>query len=113
MRPRRLPPRLGRRPGDSAAFLELDYVVLPDGAPGQRHREHVTGAPDALSGRRDGQVVVAVPARLGRRIRDQREDPLRLGRDVPAGADHSRCLLLSCHAPYPSTGIQAPGTAGQ
>ena len=47
---------------------------------------------------RCGQVVVAVPARLGRRIRDQREDPLRPGRDLPAGADHPRRLLLSCHA---------------
>ena len=96
--PRRHLPWLGRRPGDPAAFLELHHVVLPDLTPGQRHRENVTGAPDALPGRCAGQVVVAVPARLRRRIRDQLEDPPRPGRDLPGRADHPRRILLSCHA---------------
>src|SRR4029077_16856036 len=98
--PRRRLPWLGRRPGDPAAFLELHHVVLPDLTPGQRHRENVTGAPDALPGRRAGQVVVAVPARLRRRIRDQLEDLRRPGRDLPGGADHPWRVLLSCHVPH-------------
>src|ERR1035441_2063480 len=76
--------------------------------PGQRHREHITGAADPLPGGRPDQVVVAVPARLRSRIRDQLEDRPRPGHDLTAGADHAWPLLLSCHPP-----IQAPRQAVQ
>src|SRR5260370_26982873 len=95
--PGRLLPRLGGKPGDPAALLELDHVVLPDGAPGQRHREHVADPADPLASLRAGQVVVAVPARLRGRVRDQLEDRPGPGRDLAAGADHPRRLLLTGH----------------
>src|ERR1700750_2161423 len=96
--PRRLLTRLGRQPGDPAALIELDHVILPDLTPGQRHREHITGAADPLPGWCRGQVVVAIPARLFSRICDQVEDRRWTGRDLAAGADHPGFLLLSCHA---------------
>src|SRR6516165_4014246 len=102
--PGRTLPRLGGHPGDPAALVELDHVVLPDSAHGQRHREHVTPAADPLPAGCLDQVVVAVPAWLLSRIGYQLEDPSRPGRDLTAGADHARRLLLSRHAP-----IQAPG----
>src|SRR5215472_28030 len=79
-------------------------MVLPDIAPGQRHREHITRPADPLPIGCPGQVVVAVPAWLLSRLRDELEDPLRPGRYLAAGADHAWCLLLGRHAP-----IQAPG----
>src|ERR1700683_2464760 len=108
--PRRPLPRLGGGPGDPAALLELHHMVLPDAALSQRHREHVACPADPLAGGGLGQVVVAVPARLHRRIRDQLEDLPRPGRDLTAGADHPRRLLLSCHTYHPST--QANGVIG-
>jgi len=87
-------------------------VVLPDAAMGERHREHITGAADALPGGRPGQVVVAVPARLRSRIRDQLEDRSRPGRDLAAGADHAR-RLLSCHAPSKHLANGVTGRAGR
>jgi len=64
-------------------------VVLPDGAiPGERHQEGITRPVHTLPGRRPRQVLVAVPARLRRRIRDQLEDPLRAGGDLPSGGDY-------------------------
>jgi hypothetical protein len=40
--------RLGGQPGHPAALVEFDHVILPDGAPGQHHREHLIGAVDAF-----------------------------------------------------------------
>jgi GrpB-like predicted nucleotidyltransferase (UPF0157 family)/predicted GNAT superfamily acetyltransferase len=96
--PRLLAPHLGRHPGDPPALLELDHVVLPDGTRGERHREHLARAADTLPVGRLGQVGVAVPARLRDRIGDQLEDLPRPGRDLAAGADHTRRILLGCHA---------------
>ena len=90
--------RLGGHPGDPAALLELGHVVLPDAAPGERHREHPTCAADALPGRRPGQVVAAVRARLLSPVGDQLEDRARLSRNLTAGTDHARSLLLRDHA---------------
>jgi hypothetical protein len=63
-----------------------------DGASGERHREHVARAADALPLGRDRQVVIAIPARLLGGVSDELEDPLRLGRDLAARADHARWL---------------------
>src|SRR5829696_7291312 len=57
-------------------------MVLPDAALGGRHHEHVPVAADALPGGRLGQVVVAVPAWLLSRIRDELEDVPRLRRET-------------------------------
>lgn len=63
--PGRLPARLGGFPRDATALLELDDVILPDGAvPGERHAEHVTDVADALPGDGVGQVAVTVSTRL-------------------------------------------------
>src|SRR5215467_14625974 len=109
--PGRLSPHLGGPPGDQAVFVELDHVVFPDAAVGERHREQITRPADPLPVRCPGQVVVAVPARLLSRIRDQLEDPPRLGRDLSAGADHARRLLLDCHVPIQTRG-HGPRDAG-
>src|SRR5689334_19686600 len=101
--PRRRLAHLGGAPGHPAALLELHHVVLPDLTAAQRHREHITDPPDALPGVRRAQVVVAIPARLLSRIRDQLEDPLGPGRDLTARNDDTPFLLLGCHVP-----IQAP-----
>jgi len=102
--PGRTLPRFGGHPGDPAALVELDHVILPDAAPGQPHRAHVASLADPLPVGRFGQVVVAVPARLLGRIRDQLEDPSRGGRDLAASADHARRLLLGRHAPIQAAG---------
>src|SRR5205807_1781927 len=82
-------------PRDPAPLVELDHVIVPDTARGERHREHIAGAPDSLPGGCAGQVIVAVPAWLLRRIRDQLEDQPRSGRDLPAGTHHVRRNRLS------------------
>src|SRR5258707_1105163 len=97
--PRRLFPRLGRRPGNAAALVELDHVVLPDAAIGERHQEHLTRATDALPARCLGQVLVAVPAWLLSWISDELEDHSRPGRDLTAGTDDARNLIVTCHVP--------------
>src|SRR6185369_8763821 len=84
---RRLVPRLRGPPRDEPALLELDDVVLPDAAHGDRHREHITHRPHPLAGWRFGQVVVAVPSRLQRWIGDEFEDFVRGRRDLTARAD--------------------------
>src|SRR5260370_41600738 len=68
--PGRLLPRLGRLPGNAAALVELDRVILPDAAMGERHQEHLTRATDPLPAACPGQVLVAVPAWLLSRISD-------------------------------------------
>src|SRR5262249_8266656 len=116
--PRRPPARFTGPPGNPAAFVELDHMVLPDGTiVGQRHREHLTRAAHPLPTGRFGQIVVAVPAGLLSRIPDQLEDPPRPGRDLAARADHPRLLLRSCHAPIQTAVPSAapgrrPGTTG-
>ena len=64
---RRLP-GLGGPPGDEPALGELDDVVLPDLAVREGHGEDLAGGPDPLAGGRLGEVVVAVPAGLPRRV---------------------------------------------
>jgi hypothetical protein len=59
--PRRPLPRLGGGPGDPAALLELDHVVLPDAALSQRHREHVACLADPLARLRAGDAPVDGP----------------------------------------------------
>ena len=47
--------RLGGHPGDPAILLELDHVVLPDGALGQRHLEQQQGVVEPVEeGQRQG-----------------------------------------------------------
>src|SRR4029077_12124364 len=46
----------------------------------------------------------AIPARLFSRIRDQVEDRRWASRDLAAGADHPRRLLISCHALIQASG---------
>src|SRR5581483_9464359 len=87
---RRGPAHLRGPPRHPAPLLELDHVVLTDLTAAQRHREHLAGPADALPGAGRAQVVVAVPARLPGRIRDQLEDLRRAGRDLAGGADHPR-----------------------
>jgi hypothetical protein len=96
-------PRFGGHPGKPTALFELDHVILPDAALGERHREDSTRAADALPGGCHTQVVVAIPAWLLSRIGDQLEDPPWPSRDLTAGADHARRLLPRCHV-----SIQAP-----
>jgi hypothetical protein len=59
--PGRLLPRLGRLPANAAALVELDHVVLPDAAIGQRHQEHLTRAttPDKLRASLDRLAALA------------------------------------------------------
>jgi hypothetical protein len=71
---------------------------------GPRAGQATPGAPRGCL----GQVVVAVPARLLSRVRDQLEDPPSPGRDLAARADHPRLLLRSCHVPI-QTAPQAQG----
>jgi hypothetical protein len=89
--------RLGGRPGDPAALLELGHVVFPHVARGDRRREHLARAADPLPFRRLGEVVVAVPPGLLERVGDQLEDPLRRGRDLAARAHHADVVLPTCH----------------
>jgi hypothetical protein len=105
--PRRYLPGLGRCPGDPSALLELDNVILPDAAAGGRHHEHVTYAADPLPGRRLSQVVVAVPAWLLSRIRDELEDLPRPSRELATGADNAGNLFVTCHPC-----IEAPEASG-
>src|SRR6202011_5532919 len=63
-------PRLGRLPGNAAALVELDHVILPDAAISEGHHEHLTRATDALPGGCPGQVFVAVPVWLPGGISD-------------------------------------------
>jgi len=105
-------PCFGGQPGNPAALLELDHVVLPDGALADGHREYGTRAADALPGGRLGQVVVAVPARLLSRVRDQLEDPARRRRDLATSADHARRILRTRHAPIQTPASGPSGTAG-
>src|SRR5262249_61918736 len=101
--PGRLPTRLGRLPGDTAALVEFDHVVLPNVALCGRHREDLAYRADTLACGGLGQVVVAVPAWLLTRISDELEDRLRPRRDLAAGPDHARNLGVSGHG-----FIQAP-----
>jgi hypothetical protein len=93
------PADFGRLPRDTARFLELDDVILPDAAAGERHGERVPDLADALPGRRRGQVGVAIPARLLERVRDELEDSLRRSRDLAAGAHYPLSLIVRCHDP--------------
>ena len=92
-----------------AGFIKLDHVVFPDRATGERHIEDVAHAMDSLPGRRLRQVVIAVPPRLLRGIRDQLEDVLWSSRDLAAGADDAWHLVLGCHALIQTA---APATQG-
>src|SRR5664279_2187283 len=105
--PRRFLLRLGRLPGDAPTLDELHHVVLPNTATGERHREHVTNATDALAGWCLGQVVVSVPPRLLRRIGNQLEDRLKPGRDIPTRAGDPWDPIGACHSHHRSP-IKAP-----
>src|SRR5260370_27931032 len=94
--------RPGRVPSHAAALGELDHVVLPDAAIGERHHEHLTRATDALPAGCPGQVLVAVPAWLLSRISDELEDLSRPGRDLTVGPDDARNLIMACHVPIHS-----------
>src|SRR5262245_35291537 len=78
---------LGRSPCDAAPFDELDHVVFPNAAVGEGHGEYVADGADPLPGRRLGQVVVAVPPGLPRRVGDELEDRFRRRRDLAVDAD--------------------------
>ncbi len=80
-------PRLRGAPGDEPALFELDDVVLPDAAYGERHGEHVADGAHPLTRRRFGQVVVAIPSRLLSRVGDEFEDLVCRRRDLAARAD--------------------------
>jgi len=90
--------RLGWLPSDAAAVHELDHMILPDVPLGGLHGENLTHGVDALPRVSLSQIVVAVPAGLLNRIRNELEDSLRTGRDLPAGPDHPRNLTVTCHA---------------
>src|SRR5260370_27378290 len=96
--------RPGRVPSHAAALGELDHAVLPDAAIGERHHEHLTRATDALPAGCPGQVLVAVPAWLLSRISDELEDLCGPGRDLTAGTDDTRNLIVACHVPIESAG---------
>jgi hypothetical protein len=70
-------------------------VVLADAAPPELHHEYVTDRSDALALGRDGQVVVAVPARLFRRIGNQLEDAFGARHDLTARAHHASATALT------------------
>src|SRR6185369_6567805 len=88
-------------PRDPATLLELDHVVLPDGALGQHHDEDVTDHPHPLPTGSLSQVVVAVPLRLARRVRDQLEDPF--GRSADAATRAHDPVLVLRHATHAIT----------
>src|SRR5271165_957136 len=96
--PWRSPTRLRRTPGDATAFFELDDVILADAAHRQGHGEDVAEAANALSGFGFGEVVVAIPARLLRGIRDELENTIGARGDVAACADYSRDVGVVGHA---------------
>ena len=59
--PRRIGVDRGGPPGDPAALVELDDVVLPHLSPGQRHGEHVADRAHPLAGLGRREIAVAVP----------------------------------------------------
>src|SRR3954466_8019862 len=84
---RRFLPRLRGPPCDQSPLLELDDVVVPEAAHGERHREHITDRTHTLARAPFGQVVVAIPSRLQRWLGDEFEDLVRRRRDLATGAD--------------------------
>ena len=94
---------LGGPPRDPPSLRELDDVVLPVCAAGQCHDEHVADRAHPLSGRRGGEVVVAVPPRLRRGVGDQREDVGR-GRRNNALTRRPACRMSPTRSPPPPGG---------
>ena len=84
---------LGRRPRDPPALLELHHVVLTEGPLRQPHDEDVAHGLDALAGVGPREVVVAVPARLLRRVGNQLEDPFGGSVDLADRADDPRSVV--------------------
>ncbi len=56
--PWRLPTRICGSPRNAPALIELDYVILPDAAPCERHGEHLTDGSDSLPAGSLGQIIV-------------------------------------------------------
>jgi hypothetical protein len=71
--------RLSRSPCDAEALVELHDMILADLPSGEGHGEDIADSADPLAVGRLRQVVIAVPARLLRRVSDELEDLLRTG----------------------------------
>lgn len=102
--PWRLVSRLGGSPCNEPALIELDHMILSNGAvPGEGHREHVANVVDSLPGLGLSKVVVAVPTWLSCWIGDELKYQLGVGRDLPTGAHYARAFPVIVHAQHPST----------
>src|SRR3954468_21072644 len=83
----RLLARFGWKPGDATSVFVFHYMILPDAALGEHHREHLAPSTEALTRGSFGEIVVAIPPWLLRRVSDQFEDPFGAG-DDHAMTDH-------------------------
>jgi hypothetical protein len=95
--PGRLLPRLGWPPRNAAALAELGHVVLSDVPLRGRHNEHVADRADSLPGSRLSQIVVAIPARLLRRVGNELKDQVSACRYLAAGTHDARNLIVHGH----------------
>src|SRR5690625_367662 len=85
----------GGLPSNAAAFFEFDHVIDPRFAAGVFHGEGLADFRDALPLISVGQIIIAVPFGLPRRIRNELEDLLRRSGHFAFSADNA----LFIHGP--------------
>jgi hypothetical protein len=87
----------GGIPRNTPTLLELDDVIFPDVRPLGRHSEHFTDRSDALPASGLGQVVVAIPAWLLSRVRNQLKDTLGTCGNLASCANDALTVFFASH----------------